>query len=290
MVKEKWWGVLPGLLGLAIFIVGFVAKGENGGDLETIKVALRNAGHKVLLRDGDSVSLVLPIKNLGDNRFEIAFQNDLSIYPEVLVNDIQSSIAKAKLPSMYVVEVIDCDTHETAYSYKFIENIENSLISCEGRNLPKRCYTIVVSFIDRESLLALGSRYGIWFLVALLGMTSSVIFFKQRKKPIFKTDRNHITLGEYRFIPGQNILKKGTFEQKLTDKESDLLEILANSKNQVVERERLMKEVWEDKGVFVGRSLDVFISKLRKRLEEDAAVKIVVVHGVGYKLDASNIS
>ncbi|WP_394341510.1 winged helix-turn-helix domain-containing protein [Albibacterium indicum] len=70
----------------------------------------------------------------------------------------------------------------------------------------------------------------------------------------------------------------------LTRTETRLLLIFALSPNETIERSRLQKEIWEDKGVIVGRSLDIFISKLRKKLEFDPSVQIVVVRGKGYKL------
>ena len=60
------------------------------------------------------------------------------------------------------------------------------------------------------------------------------------------------------------------------------------SPNEAVERSRLQKEIWEDEGVIVGRSLDMFISKLRKKLEFDPNIKIVVIRGKGYKLEISS--
>jgi DNA-binding response OmpR family regulator len=59
------------------------------------------------------------------------------------------------------------------------------------------------------------------------------------------------------------------------------------SPNEVIERSRLQKEIWEDEGVIVGRSLDMFISKLRKKLEPDPNISIVVIRGKGYKLEIS---
>ena len=73
----------------------------------------------------------------------------------------------------------------------------------------------------------------------------------------------------------------------LTSKECELIDILSRNQNQVVKRDQLVKEIWEDKGVFVGRSLDAFISKIRKKLRDDHSVKIVNVHGVGYKLEVT---
>jgi len=64
--------------------------------------------------------------------------------------------------------------------------------------------------------------------------------------------------------------------------------ILALSPNEIIERSRLQKEVWEDEGVIVGRSLDMFISKLRKKLEVDPNINIVVIRGKGYKLEVGS--
>jgi DNA-binding response OmpR family regulator len=64
--------------------------------------------------------------------------------------------------------------------------------------------------------------------------------------------------------------------------------LLNNTVNNTVEKEIILKEVWGDEGDYVGRTLDVFISKLRKKLESDDKVKIVNVRGVGYKLVVNN--
>jgi len=73
----------------------------------------------------------------------------------------------------------------------------------------------------------------------------------------------------------------------LTETETRVLHIFASSPNMIIERSRLQKEIWEDKGVIVGRSLDMFISKLRKKLEPDPNISIVVIRGKGYKLEIS---
>jgi len=71
----------------------------------------------------------------------------------------------------------------------------------------------------------------------------------------------------------------------LTATESRVLLIFAQSPNEIIERSRLQKEIWEDDGVIVGRSLDMFISKLRKKLEIDPNIKIVVIRSKGYRLE-----
>ena len=71
----------------------------------------------------------------------------------------------------------------------------------------------------------------------------------------------------------------------LTRTEARILAIFALSPNKAIERSLLQKEIWEDEGVIVGRSLDMFISKLRKKLETDPNINIVVIRGKGYKLE-----
>jgi DNA-binding response OmpR family regulator len=71
----------------------------------------------------------------------------------------------------------------------------------------------------------------------------------------------------------------------LTKTETRVLRIFALSPNEAIERSLLQKEIWEDEGIIVGRSLDMFISKLRKKLEFDPNIKIVVIRGKGYKLE-----
>ena len=64
-----------------------------------------------------------------------------------------------------------------------------------------------------------------------------------------------------------------------------MLELFVASPNQVIKRDELTKKVWEDHGVIVGRSLDTYISKLRKKLKDDTSIKLTNVHGIGYKLE-----
>lgn len=71
---------------------------------------------------------------------------------------------------------------------------------------------------------------------------------------------------------------------KLTTKENELLRLFFERKNNILEREVALKHVWQDDSYFTARSMDVFISKLRKYLKEDTTLSIINVHGTGYKL------
>ena len=73
----------------------------------------------------------------------------------------------------------------------------------------------------------------------------------------------------------------------LTYRETKLLQLFCRHQNKILERDLILKAVWEDEGVLVGRSVDVFVSRLRKLLKEDERVRIVNVHSVGYRFEVS---
>jgi DNA-binding response OmpR family regulator len=97
-----------------------------------------------------------------------------------------------------------------------------------------------------------------------------------------------LQVGHTLFEPGKRQITISGITTELTPKENKLLKIFADSPGELIERHRLQKEIWEDEGVIVGRSLDVFISKLRKKLEGDASIQVVNVHGKGYRLQIND--
>ncbi len=94
-----------------------------------------------------------------------------------------------------------------------------------------------------------------------------------------------LRFGNCSFDVSRQILTAGNTLHKLTYREAKLLGLLVNHANQVLDRDTILKLVWEDEGVTVGRSVDVFMSRLRKLLHDDPTVRIAAVHGVGYKLE-----
>jgi DNA-binding response OmpR family regulator len=80
-------------------------------------------------------------------------------------------------------------------------------------------------------------------------------------------------------------LKNHSSEKTLTSREAEILKQLYLHRERVVKREEILMAVWGDDDYFLGRSLDVFISKLRKYLKDDPSVQIINYHGVGFKLE-----
>ena len=255
---------------------------------ERVKIALREAGNQLLLTNQDSTSLILPVIAISDSKYELSFEKELSFEPNNLVSIIDSTFAKTSLPHYYRVEVIQCTNNEVAYSYQMSVDEERTIIPCSGRYLPVGCYAIevrftkrVVSFFNRTTLL-----YALLLLVAIF----SFDYLRSKRKSIETANSingSYTSIGRFQFYPEQNKLVREAEEISLSKKECELLEIFVAHPNQIIKRDELTKKVWEDNGVFVGRSLDTYISKLRKKLKDDDAIKLTNVHGVGYKLEVS---
>lgn len=98
-------------------------------------------------------------------------------------------------------------------------------------------------------------------------------------------DETTIQIGDYTFDTLNFKLNHPLFTKTLTKKEAQILKILCKLKNQVVPRDVVLNAVWGQDDYFVGRSLDVFITKLRKYLKEDESIQISNIHGIGFKLE-----
>ncbi len=262
------------------------------GEFEQAKkmIVIREIGHEILLHSGDSTSRVLPVKKIAENEYQLQFENEFNFEPDSLVKTINHIITVNKLPSHYVVNVIKCATNEVIFGYAILGTKQNDIIPCRGRKQVKNCYLINLEF-KNTGIAVLQSGY----LIALMILTFASLFFLVWHYNIRKAAGNNkiadtitdegISIGRYRFYNDGQYLVIDQVKTELTLKETKVLSIFAHAPNQIIDRNRLQKEVWEDEGVIVGRSLDVFISKLRKKLENDPSVKLVNIHGKGYKLE-----
>jgi hypothetical protein len=280
--------ILKRLVFSALFLcVKSCSTNSNAAFSETVKVSLRDVGHHLLLINKDSTSVVKPVLALNENKYQLAFESKLLIHPDSLVNQIKSSFQKANLPKHYLVEVLRCEDNEVAYSYEMKQNVEKDIIPCGGRQLKNGCYLITLRFTKLLATEQNSFKFLYLLCIGVLLLLAFVIYKKKTKTHAKENDSNFASLGCYKFYPEQNKLIKEATEISLSKKECELLEIFVANPNQVIKRDELMKKVWEDNGVFVGRSLDTYVSKLRKKLKDDNSITLTNVHGVGYKLEIS---
>jgi len=253
------------------------------------ELIVRQIGHKLLRYSGDFTSRVLPVKQLSPGIFQVKFETPFSFMPDTLVKIAKSNLDLINLPVGYIVNVFDCTSKEMVYGFEIRPN-QKELVPCLGRPQPKGCYTLLISFVDFQSSQKTNNNYPL-LICAFVGLSliafTGGYYLKRKKEDNIAPIVDGVSIGKYSFSSTSQLLKFNSETIELSYKEAKLLSILAAQQNQVISREELLKKVWEDEGVFTGRSLDMFISKLRKKLSGDSNVQITNVHGKGYKLEVN---
>ncbi len=113
--------------------------------------------------------------------------------------------------------------------------------------------------------------------------------FLRRRKIISARSGHHIRLGKLILDPVNLTLRNGEECMTLTFRETELLKLLAGNLNMVVKREEILNKIWQTDHYFSSRSLDVFISRLRKLIAPDSSIRIETIHNVGYRLKKDQV-
>lgn len=201
-----------------------------------------------------------------------------------MVNIVAQRFETSGIPKYYFVEVSNCTSNETVYSFEIAQSTAQTIVPCNGRVLPLDCYSIQIALeVTNKS----SSQYSM-FIYGSIGLAGLLVFFLWFKTgQSAKQDMPNASckFGNLLFDQAQLKIFSQFEEIPLSKKECEILSILIENINHVTTRDELVKRVWEDQGVVVGRSLDTYISKLRKKLSIDQQLKLTNLHGVGYKLE-----
>ncbi|SFT81147.1 Transcriptional regulatory protein, C terminal [Lishizhenia tianjinensis] len=280
------WSVRCILWGVVLMTSLSLAQEENTSTLS--RVILRNIGHQFLLEIGDSTSRILPITQ-KDKSYVLSFDQEFAFDPEQLYTKVHEVMYTYNVLQNFIVDVISCDSNLIVYSFRASINSNEAILNCKERPLPKGCYQIVFTATEgwtppaftKEQAPEKGQKEAsnyLWILLLFPLLGFLWWKFKKREKV-----EEALVLGLYKFDLKRMKLFYKDEVIELSSLEADLLHLFIQHKNETLKREFILNEVWEDEGNYVGRTLDVFISKLRKKLEKDETLKIVSVRGVGYK-------
>lgn len=269
---------------LILFLVNACYSSANF-DAKHLEVALRMIGHQVLLKSGDSTSRVLPILK-NEYQFEISFEKEFAFNPDELASTINKIVQESKIAEDYIVEVKSCTNKQTVYSYEVNSELKDGMIPCRLRDQPQGCYKILFTVLKRAEFGVGRSKVqkSSWkIIMGLIGfgvIVFAVLFIRKLKRK----KQDFVSIGQYNFNEKSMELyfKKDVIE--LTEKEGQLLCLFFENKNETLTRDMILNAVWDDEGDYIGRTLDVYVSKLRKKLDKDDQLKIINVRGVGYKL------
>lgn len=276
--------------------------GANSPQMEEqqLQVAIRMIGHEFLMQQGDLTSRVLPIQKNGD-RYLISFERSISFDPGELMDIVDRVLLESNLATNLLVETELCHSPEVVHSFVMGRSANPLFQPCSGRLLPEDCYHLYITLLDPPLLTdesqqstpnsefdalahSAPSTTSYWLLFGLLGCVGGTLIFFRKKPAAPKVDPDQIALGAFQFNPKSMILSIQNEQVQLSHKETELLSLLYQHAQEPVAREVLLQGVWGDEGDYIGRTLDVFVSKLRKKLEADPNVRIVNIRGVGYRL------
>ncbi|WP_229599038.1 winged helix-turn-helix domain-containing protein [Runella sp. CRIBMP] len=262
---------------------------------EKTNLALRRTGHRLLLASGDSTSRIPAVRKLDDDTYVLQLSKsfDYNQLPSLL----QESFDLHGIKNNYDVAVMDCKTNELQLGYNFLDYSKSKEVACIGRDQVIDCYNVKITFLATANNPKSNPVW--WTLglgIAFIGV--SYVVLSRRKTPLAPLietpdekpieNSNRIRFGESSMDLDNQMLYTSHTKHNLTFREAKLLHLFIKHQNQVLERDFILKSVWEDEGVTVGRSIDVFVSRLRKLLQEDTSLKIAAVHGVGYRLEVNN--
>lgn len=255
---------------------------------DKINLALRQTGHLLYDFCGDTFSQIPPVEQISKTEFKLKLENgvDYDKLPEVLDNSLKSF----GVSNSYIVSILTCESESIILGYNNL-SFQNHVIPCRTREQDELCKIIMLNIQNPEPVESKVDYCMFWLL--LFGVIPFLVFYINRKKievsdakPLFeKKNTNYLAIGCSTFNPTGLMFSYKDASKALTFREGKLFEYFINHKNEVLKREDIQNHVWEDEGVIVGRSLDVFISRLRKIIKNDESIVIKNIHGVGYRLE-----
>ncbi|OIN57446.1 winged helix-turn-helix domain-containing protein [Arsenicibacter rosenii] len=296
------------LLIIVIFIIGglFVQFSGSGISMpvteqqafaQQVNLAMRRTAHQLLTMAGDKTTRIEAVKQLDKETFQLRMIRNFNY--DKLPAILSESLKQHNITSDYDVAVFDCKLGELQLGYSIRDLDPDAAVPCGGRSQEAGCYVVQVRFrpVDAPDT---PSNNGV--LVGLAGVVVAlVLVVYARKKPVepltntlpetepkksaAPEEPQWQLFGESRLHVQNPILVAGDNQYELTYREAKLLRLFVAHPQQVLDRELILKAVWQDEGVVVGRSIDVFVSRLRKLLQGDPTLRIAAVHGIGYRLE-----
>ena len=255
---------------------------------EKVNLALRRTAHHLLAEGGDSTSRISPVQHPDARTYYV--QLDRPIDYDRIPPLLQESLKLHQIEAEYNVAILNCNDGIIQLGYS-VKDLTDKGVACVGRQGEIGCRVLQITFLEAGKPVGNAGWAGLFgFLLAgISGLMWYRVAKVRDKSTTVAADRGDgsqtIRLGQIAFNHAEQSLNVAGTNQPLTYRESKLLNLFATHPNQLLERERILKLVWEDENIIVGRSLDVFVSRLRKLLRNDPSVRIVSVHGVGYRLE-----
>ena len=221
--------------------------------------------NKILYAEDDATLAFLTKDNLEQNNYEVHQVADgISCLESFKAQTFDICILDIMMPKL--------DGFEVATAIRKIDS-EIPIIFLSAKTLKE----------DRIKGLKLGADDYLVKPFSIEELILKIEIFLKRSQKIIKTEIENYQVGKFTFEPKSYKLNSQSETISLTERESELLKYFLENKNVVLKREQILKQLWGDDDYFMGRSLDVFISRLRKILNQEKNITIENLHGIGFK-------
>lgn len=298
---RTWFSRLLPAVGLLLILLSLTSVLRPGppvreGDADLL---LRQIGHEYLRAGCDSTSRIPAVRKNADGSYLLPLA--LNIDYDLLGEITRTVLLRSGVNQEYTLRLQDSRTDEVFLGAHWPMPGHDSPgdIACTGRDQEDRPSDVRFSLLPPPAPTDQAPRY--WLLVVgILCFFMGLLQFRTMPqvaaasaaiRPAPGRPRDEVQLGsDVVFLPGEQTLRVAEVSAGLTFREAKLLGFLAQHRNTVLDRQTIHDAVWGDEGVMVGRSLDVFISRLRKKLKEAQSVEIQTVHGVGYRFRCAEMA
>ncbi len=225
---------------------------------------------KILYAEDDETLAFLTKDNLEQNGYEVVHCNNGEVCLENFANGLfDICILDIMLPKK--------DGFEIAETIRK-SNTDIPIIFLSAKTLKE----------DRLKGLRLGADDYLVKPFSIEELLLKIEIFLKRSQKNTATDKSIYTVGKYEFDTKNYIVFDASEKITLTQREAELLKLFLDNKNVVLKREEILKSLWGDDDYFMGRSLDVFISRLRKILANESGIAIENLHGIGFRFSVKS--
>jgi Transcriptional regulatory protein, C terminal len=282
------------LVGWLLVTVATSHQKETSPSAEKINLALRRTAHLLLQATGDSTSQIPPIRQVNAHTWWVPLEHAFSY--DQLPSLLDASFRLHGIAANYDVAILRCSDDAVLLGYNFFDYAKNDNAACVGRAISPDCRNLRVTFVAPSPTALEAHERWAWvgaLAIVLLGLSHfgrSFLFQKKEKTPPETPSvaaTQWLPIGQSRLDVANQVLQSSTTRHALTYRETKLLHLFARHPNQVLERAFILEQVWADEGILVGRSVDMFVSRLRKILRDDPSVALLAVHGVGYRMEVN---
>ncbi len=253
-----------------------------GFDANRLEIALRAIGDALLREQSDFLTPLPPLSRREEIDWRMRLPTAIALDPDLLTQTTVRKLSSTGV-SEVLVTVHPVGKENIVYGFSLDYTSEHTL-PCLGRRLPVAEYEIVFRFSPPVATSGKLSAYP-WIV---LGLLLPIVWLIGRHRRAVANMENETVLLE--IDRTRNELQVGRERIDLTEKETQVLSLLLEHPGKVVTRQRLTEEIWTAEGVITDRSLDVYISRLRKKIGALDHARIVTVRGKGYALEMDQSS